>query len=80
MNLREQTAGDFVRLANVRIQSDKQTCEKLGELLQRQTGLMLTGLVAEKQDPTVWRLYLTAPADKVFPKILVVRPEGVNPE
>jgi hypothetical protein len=64
MNLRERTTV----LANVRIQSDKQTCEKLGDLLQRETGLMLTGFVSEREDPTVWRLFLTCPAEKVFQK------------
>jgi hypothetical protein len=58
--------GEYVRLVNVRIQATRDVCEKLGELLQKHTGLMLTGMAPEKGDPSVWRQYLTCPIDKVF--------------
>jgi len=60
--------GEHVRLVNVRVQASKEVCEHLGALLQKNTGLMQTGFTPEKTDATIFRLYLTCPESKCWPR------------
>jgi len=58
--------GAFERLVNVRIQASKEVCERLGALLQKNSGLLTTGFTEEKGGLDMWRLYLTCPERRLW--------------
>ena len=58
--------GAFEKLVNVRVQASRNVCERLGALLQKNSGLLTTGFTEEKGGLDMWRLYLTCPESRVW--------------